>query len=102
MSQLRIKQGATFLLTLTITDVTGAPLDLGAATLAATLRTATGVVVEQLAVTPTGAAGQATVLATDTAAWPVGILSGDIRVDGSGVTSISSSFAVYVERAMTA
>ncbi len=101
MSQLRIKQGATFLLTIVVTDALGAPLNLGAATLASTLRTSTGVVVEQLAITPTGTPGQASVLATDTSTWPVGILSGDISITGSGLVSISQSFTVYVEKAMT-
>ena len=100
MSQLRIKQGATFLLTIRATDEYGAPLNMAAATLASTLRTSTGVVVEQLAITSTGLPGQATILATDTAAWPVGILSGDIKIV-SGLVNICETFNLFVERAMT-
>ncbi len=103
MSQLRIKQGASLVLTLAITDATGAPISLNAATLGFALRTATGTLVGQSAITATGAPGQAIIqaLASDTAGWPVGILRGDISVTGSGITAISDTFMLYVEAAIT-
>jgi hypothetical protein len=98
--QLRIKQGATLQLTLSFTDASGAPLDLGAATLAAKLRTATGLVVEQLNITATDVPGHAIILSNNTGTYPVGILRCDIAVSGSGITTISETLMLYVEASL--
>ena len=100
---LRIKQGASLLLTLAVTDATGAPVGLQAAQLAIGLQTATGVQVGPVTITATGVPGQAVVqaLASNTATWPVGILRGDISIAGSGIVSISDTFMLYVEQSIT-
>lgn len=103
MSQLRIKQGATFLLTLKIVDVNGTPVNTSACTMVSQLRTSLGAVVATLGITPTGTPGQAVILAhsEDTATWPPGILQGDISIVTGGATTLSDSFTLVIEKAVT-
>ena len=99
---LRIKQGSSLILTLAVTDATGAPLDLAAAQLGVALRTATGIQVGPVTISATDVPGQAIVqgLASDTATWPVGILRMDIAISGSSITNISNTVMLTVEQAI--
>ena len=102
MSQLRIKQGATFLLTLAVADASGAPINLNAAQLAVALATSTGTAVGPVTITANDVPGQAIVLglASDTASWPPGILHGGITITSSGLVVVSDNFTLYVEQAV--
>ncbi len=101
MSMLRIKQGSTLMLQLSMLDATGAPINLQAATLSAALHTAVGAAVGPIALSATSTPGQAVLLgnASDTATWPIGLLRLDFTVSGSGITTISDTVMLYVEGA---
>jgi hypothetical protein len=98
-----IKSGATFSLSGTAAQPGGAAWNLTGATLTAKLRDAGGAEIASLTcaiVSPTG--GTFTVSASDTTAWPVGTLRGDIRIAFAGGTvAFTETFTVRVERPVT-
>jgi hypothetical protein len=103
MNQLRIKQGATLLLTLNVADTNGAPVDLTTCVMTAQLRSGLGTLVSTPPITADGTPGEAVLLdqPSATAAYPPGILKMDISIVSSGVTTISETVLLYVEQAVT-
>lgn len=98
-----LKQGATFRLSGTATQDSGAVFDLTGATLSAKLRDASEAEVATLTATVVSASGGTfTLTAASTAAWPLGLLRGDIKIVASGGSiTFSETFTVRVERPVT-
>lgn len=98
-----LKQGATFRLSGTATQDSGAVFDLTGATLSAKLRDAGDALVETLTATVVSASGGTfTLTAASTTAWPPGLLRGDIKIVASGGSiTFSETFTVRVERPVT-
>lgn len=103
VADIPIKQGATFRLSGTATQDSGAAFDLTGATLSAKLRDAGDAVVETLTVALVSAAsGTFTVSSAGTAGWPVGLLRGDIKIVlAGGDISFTDTFTVRVEKPVT-
>jgi hypothetical protein len=98
--EIHIKQGAALRLTLTFYEQ-DAPVDLSTVTLSSQARTAVGTLVATLPITVTGTPGLATVEMDDTGDWPIGLLRCDVRMVIAGVTSLSETFPIRVERSVT-
>lgn len=103
MSEFTLKQGATFRLSGTATQDSGAAFDLTGATLSAKLRDAADALVATLTVALVSAgAGTFTVSAASTDAWPVGLLRGDILIVlAGGEKTFTQTFHVRVEKPVT-
>jgi hypothetical protein len=101
-SVIRLKQGATLSLDLLFTDDNGAPIDLTQASAVSLLVCdAFGNQVATPAITPGSETGWATAIA-DTTAWPYGALPSQAQVTAAGVTQISDTFAIVIERGVAA
>ncbi len=99
---LRLKQGATLALDLLFEDDNGAPIDLTQATaITMLICDPYGATVATPTVLPGAEMGWATVQA-DTTAWPYGALAGQAQVTAGGVTQISDTFRIILERGVTA
>ena len=99
---LRLKQGATLSLDLFFTDDNGAAIDLTQATwLSLLICDPYGATVAMPAVTPGTQTGWATVLAS-TAGWPYGALPAQAQVTAGGVTQLSDTFSIVIERGVSA
>lgn len=98
-----LKQGASFALSGTAQQDSGAAWDLTGATLSAKLRDPGDVEVAALtAAIVSASAGTFTVTAGSTAAWPVGVLRGDLKIVLSGgITVFTRTFTVRVEKPVT-
>lgn len=98
-----IKQGATFALAGAATQPSGAAHDLTGAALTAKLRDAGNAEIAELTCALVSAAGGTfTVTAGSTAAWPPGVLRGDIRIALSGGTvAFTRTFTVRVDQPVT-
>ncbi len=98
----RLKQGATLALDHLFTDDNGAPIDLTQATSVVLLVCdAFGNQVASIAVAPTAEIGWGTVTA-DTTAWPYGALPCQYSVVAGGITEISDTFSIVIERGVNA
>nr|WP_294547710.1 hypothetical protein [uncultured Rhodopila sp.] len=99
---LRLKQGATLSLDLFFSDDNGAPIDLTqASSLGLLICDPFGNQVATPAITPAGETGWATVVAA-TAGWPYGALPCQASVTAGGITQISDTFAIIIERGVAA
>ncbi len=99
--EIRVKQGASLLLQFTFQNDDGTPVDLTNLTLASQVRDPEGVLVATLPIVLTGTEGVATVTVADTSQWAPGTLRGDVAGVTGGLTVISETFGVRVERAVT-
>jgi hypothetical protein len=97
VSDLRLKQGATLLLDLLITDDLDQPIDLSAAAVAIQVSDLLGNSMARLPVTPGAQQGWGTVAAATTG-WPVGILNAEVQLSAAGLTQISDTFTLTIER----
>ena len=99
---LALKQGATLALDLFVTDDLGGAVDLS--TLTAQLLVFDPLGNPVAALTPVLAGGQmgwATVIAA-TDAWPIGLLTSELRLTANSVTQISDSFLITIQRPASA
>lgn len=98
-----LKQGATFQLSGTAQQEGGAAWDLAGATLSAKLRDAGDAEVATLSAAIVSASGGTfTLSAGSTAAWPVGVLRGDVKIVlAGGTVTFTETFTVRVERPVT-
>lgn len=98
-----LKQGASFRLSGTATQDGGGAFDLRGATLSAKLRDSGDAEVATLTVAAVSAVdGSFSVTAASTAAWPPGVLRGDIKIMlVGGEVTFTETFSVRVERPVT-
>lgn len=102
MPEIRIKQGEALLLQFTFVHEDGVtPVDLTNVALSSQVRDATGDLVATLAVTKTLQTGVATVTQADTSLWPLGMLRSDVKAISAGLSVLSDTFSIRVERAVT-
>ena len=98
---LRLKQGASLALDLLLTDDLGSPIALAPGMVSVLVADPYGNAVATL--TPALAASQGwATLGADTTLWPLGRLAAEVHVTASGLTSISETFAITVERPVAA
>jgi hypothetical protein len=98
----RLKQGATLALDLLFTDDSGNPINLATATSVGVLICdAFGNVVATPAVTLSAELGWGTVTA-DTTGWPYGGLPCQTEVVAAGITTISDTFYIFLDRGVNA
>lgn len=97
-----LKQGATLALDLFFTDDNGAAIDLTQAS-AVTLSVYDpyGNPVATPTIVPGAEPGWATTTAA-TGAWPVGMLACEVAVTAAGVTQISDTFTISIQRSASA
>lgn len=102
MDQIRIKKGSSLDLTLTFTEADGSPTSLSGKTFEAQVRDVNWALVDDLVLTAGAEANELVASVQDTSAWPLGALRCDIAIiDGDGQRSISGTFIIHVDRAIT-
>jgi hypothetical protein len=97
--EIHIKAGAVLRLTMNFYEQ-DAPVDLSTVTLSSQVRTSLNQLIATLPITVTGTPGLATV-DVDASNWPVGQLRCDVKAVIAGVTSLSETFPIRVDRAVT-
>jgi hypothetical protein len=101
-AEVAIKQGAALILQLQFNNDDGTPADLGAVALSSQVRDGLGNLIDSLPIALGATTGTASITVADTSAWPVGVLRCDIKAVMGGLPAYSQTFAVRVERAVTA
>lgn len=102
MTDVRIKRGMPLSLNVVFANADGSAFDLTTVTLGGSVRDARDNLVAVLDPQASSIAGAASVFVPSTAAWPTGLLRGDIVVtDPDGTASISEAFGIRVERPVT-
>jgi hypothetical protein len=102
VTDVRIKRGMPLSLNVVFANADGSAFDLTTVVLGGTVRDARDNLVQVLQPQASTVAGAASVYVPSTAAWPLGLLRGDIVVtDPDGSASISEAFGIRVERPVT-
>jgi len=96
-----LKQGATLALDLLFTDDNGNPISLSGATVSLLVCDPYGNQVATPAFTPGSETGWGTVTA-DTTGWPYGGLPTQVQVVAGGMTQISDTFEITIQRGVAA
>lgn len=97
---LRLKQGTTLALDVFLSDDLGGAIALGALTANVVVCDALGTLVATLPVAPSAETGWGTI-SSATAAWPIGTVNAELQVVNGTLTTISDTFQIIVERAVS-
>ena len=101
MNEICIKVGTSLLLTMTFNNDDGTGTDLTAVALTCQLRDSADNLVAILPVVKTPVLNVATITVGNTSLWPVGLLRADLQVVSAGLTEMSETFGIRVNRAVT-
>lgn len=107
MGDIRVKRGASLALNFDFGNPDGTPWDAQGASMTLTIADPRGnlllsaqlnVLTPLCAFVLTGTAGQASATIYSTADWPEGLMQGDLLIAANGMSMISQSFGIRVER----